>query len=328
MTTRSAFMTCAAALLSVLPLMAGAVTLDMPANAALRMQEVSNPESYDMPTGPWTPQGIPVLTASGELRQQAWRINAAGLTTQQLLAPLRAQLEESGFEVLFTCATDHCGGFDFRFGTRVLPAPDMHVDLGDFRYLAAAHSGNGQAELISLLVSRTPQAGFVQIIRIGAPDTGTVAQSSAPVLRSEQIRSAAGASGAQTEGVAEDDLAHALDLNGRFVLSDLSFDTGSAQLGSARFASLDALADYMRLHPERSIALVGHTDSVGALDVNIALSKRRAGSVLERLATEHDIPRRRMEAEGMGYLSPVATNLTEEPREANRRVEVIITSVE
>lgn len=327
MTTRSAFMTCAAALLSGLPLMAGAVTLDMPANAALRLQEVSSPESYDMPTGPWTSQGIPVLTASGELRQQAWRINAAGLTTQQLLAPLRAQLEESGFEILFTCATDHCGGFDFRFGTRVLPAPDMHVDLGDFRYLAAAQSGNGQAELISLLVSRTSQAGFVQIIRIGAPDTGTIAQTSAPVLRSEQIRTA-GTSPAQTEGVGEDDLARALDLNGRFVLSDLSFDTGSAQLGGARFASLDALADYMRLHPERSIALVGHTDSVGALDVNIALSKRRAGSVLERLATEHDIPRRRMEAEGMGYLSPVATNLTEEGREANRRVEVIITSVD
>ena len=64
------------------------------------------------------------------------------------------------------------------------------------------------------------------------------------------------------------------------------------------------------------------------MDGNIALSKRRAGSVLERLVTAYDIPRRQLEAEGMGYLSPLDTNLTDDGRDANRRVEVIITSTE
>ncbi|MBT8411521.1 MAG: OmpA family protein [Octadecabacter sp.] len=304
-----------AALLCLLPCLAGAVTLDMPANAVLRADEVSNPDSYAMPTGPWSPAGIPVLNATGQVQQQAWRISAAGVTTLQVLQPLRAQLEADGYDILFSCADDACGGFDFRFGTTVLPAPAMHVDLGDYRYLAASRRVDGQSELVSLLVSRTSQAGYVQVIRVGAPDDTAMAQPAAATLRAEN----AAPSG---------DLASALEQTGRFILSDLAFETGSAQLGDATFASLEALADHLRANPDLTVALVGHTDSVGSLEGNIALSKRRAGSVLERLATAYGIPRRQMEAEGMGYLSPLAPNLTEEGREANRRVEVIVTSTE
>jgi OOP family OmpA-OmpF porin len=50
--------------------------------------------------------------------------------------------------------------------------------------------------------------------------------------------------------------------------------------------------------------------------------------VLERLVTTYDIPPHQLDAQGMGYLSPVASNLTEEGREVNRRVEVIITSTQ
>lgn len=304
-----------AALFCLLPCVAGAVTLDMPANAALLADMVSNPDSYAMPTGPWSSEGIPVLTATGQVQQQAWRIGAAGVTTQQVLQPLRAQLEDNGYEVLFDCADDICGGFDFRFGAPVLPAPAMYVDLGDYRYLAASRIAEGATELVSLLVSRTSQAGYVQVIRVGPPEDAAITQATGPNLR---------AGNAAPRG----DLASALEQTGRFILSDLAFETGSAQLGDATFASLEALADYLRANPDMTVALVGHTDSVGSLDSNIALSKRRAGSVLERLATAHGIPRRQMAAEGMGYLSPIAPNLTEEGREANRRVEVIITATD
>lgn len=295
---------------------AGAVTLDFPGNATLAAEKVSALDAYDMPTGPWTEEGMPVLTAEGELRQQAWRVEAAGLTTLQLLRPLRDQLEAAGFEVLFECRAEGCGGFDFRFATRVLPAPDMYVDLGDFRFLSASHTdADGETELVSLLVSRSDQAGFVQMTRVGpAGDTPLAAASEAP----------ARAAGPAPTG----DIAATLEAAGHVVLSDLTFDTGSAQLGQGEFPSLQALADYLLANPDRTIALVGHTDAVGALDGNIALSRRRAGSVLERLATDYGVPRRQMEAQGMGYLAPVASNLTEEGREANRRVEVIVTSTE
>lgn len=299
----------------LMPLQALAVTLDMPGNATLTAEDVAGLDSYAMPTAGWTPEGLPVLTGTGEVRQQAWRIYAPGLTTLQLLQPLEDQLTAAGFEVLFTCTDDACGGFDFRFATPVLPAPAMHVDLGDYRYIATRRTTDGQTELLSLLASRSSAAGFVQVTRVGTPDGAPVAAAEAPAIRA-------------VAPTITGDLAQELETRGRFILADLAFETGSAQLGDATFASLRDLADYLRANPDRTVALVGHTDSVGSLDGNIALSKRRAGSVLERLVTTYDIPRRQLEAEGMGYLSPVASNLTEAGRDANRRVEVIITSVE
>ncbi|MEL6957888.1 MAG: OmpA family protein [Pseudomonadota bacterium] len=297
--------------LSLLPLPLLAAPLDMPSNATLAFEGVVTNDSYAMPVGPWLEGEIPKLTRDGEVRQQAWRIDASGLTTAQMLGPLRDQLTADGFEIAFECTDDVCGGFDFRFGTDVIPAPDMYVDLGDYRYMAF----QTETELISLLASRTSSTGFIQIMRVGAAGEGTVAEVDAPALRPTSV-------------ALTGDLATELETVGRVILGDLTFETGSAQLGDQQFASLAALADYLRANPSRTVALVGHTDAVGSLDGNIALSKRRAGSVLERLVSTYDIPRRQLAAEGMGYLSPIATNVTEEGRDANRRVEVIITSTE
>jgi len=303
-----------AVLLSLLPIPALAVTLDLPVNATLTVETANAAESYAMPVGSWTPDGLPTQSASGAFSQQAWRIEATGLTTFQILEPLQTQLTDAGFDIVYTCTDDVCGGFDFRFATRVLPAPDMQVNFGDFRYLAAQRITESGPDLISILASRTSAAGFVQITRVGqtvAPAVNT----NAPVIR---------AAGPVVTG----NLAQELESLGRFILTDLTFDTGSAQLGDVDFGSLQDLADYLTANPGRQVALVGHTDAVGSLDGNIALSKRRAGSVLERLVTRYNIPRRQLDAQGMGYLAPVATNVTEEGRDANRRVEVIITSTD
>jgi outer membrane protein OmpA-like peptidoglycan-associated protein len=64
------------------------------------------------------------------------------------------------------------------------------------------------------------------------------------------------------------------------------------------------------------------------LNGNIALSKKRAEAVLETLVSDFNVPRAQMDAQGMGYLSPIASNLTAQGREANRRVEVIVTSTQ
>ncbi|PWG18464.1 OmpA family protein [Salibaculum griseiflavum] len=305
-----------ALLLTMLPGLAGAVTLDLPANANLEADVTETPGIYDMPIGPWREDGMPILSEEGTLHQQAWRIDGAGLTTAQILLPLRAQLTEAGFDILFECQTEGCGGFDFRFATRVMNAPDMHVDLGDFRYLAAERDNDRGTELVSLLISRSAQAGHVQLTRVGPPtDTRDMA-------------SATGAALSSTAATPQEGLVAELERTGRAVLSDLTFETGSAQLGSGTFASLETLSDYLAANPERRVALVGHTDSVGALEGNIALSRRRAGSILERLVSDYAVPRRQLEAEGMGYLAPIASNLTDAGREANRRVEVIMLSTE
>ncbi|MEX0281245.1 MAG: OmpA family protein, partial [Arenibacterium sp.] len=110
----------------------------------------------------------------------------------------------------------------------------------------------------------------------------------------------------------------------RMVLEDLDFGSGAARLREGPFASLSDLASYLQANPAMRVAIVGHTDNVGTLARNIALSKRRAEAVRARLIAAHDIAANRVDAEGMGYLAPLTTNLTLAGREANRRVEVIL----
>ena len=104
------------------------------------------------------------------------------------------------------------------------------------------------------------------------------------------------------------------------------FDTGSDALDPGRYESLARLAAFLGEHPAMVVALVGHTDSIGGLEQNISLSKRRAESVKARLTGTYGIAPERVQAEGMGYLAPVASNLTPEGREANRRVEAVLLS--
>ncbi|WP_341367899.1 OmpA family protein [Yoonia sp. BS5-3] len=302
--------------------LAGAIeaqTLDFPSNASLQAAVESPLDSYAMPIAIWDGQTVPVRSVEGAMTQQAWRIDAASLTTLQLLRPLREQLRNDRFRILLDCQTEECGGFDFRFGTQTLPPPDMQINIGDFRFLAAERSGVDGPEYVTLFVSRTAQAGFVQVTHVGPvqeEETEPLVTASAPALR------------ATDEDPEAPNLADQLEQNGHAILSDLTFATGSAQLAETDFASLQALADVLVDNPELTVALVGHTDSAGSLAGNIALSKQRAGSVLERLVSDYAVPRRQLEAEGMGYLSPIANNQTEEGRDANRRVEVIITSTE
>jgi outer membrane protein OmpA-like peptidoglycan-associated protein len=53
------------------------------------------------------------------------------------------------------------------------------------------------------------------------------------------------------------------------------------------------------------------------------LSRRRADAVVKALVSEHRVQSSRLEAAGMGFLSPVASNDTEEGRAKNRRVELV-----
>ena len=108
------------------------------------------------------------------------------------------------------------------------------------------------------------------------------------------------------------------------MLGGLDFNSGTADLGSGPFDALAVLAQALRAAPDLRIALVGHTDNVGSLEGNIALSRNRAASVRQRMIEVYEIEPARMDAEEMGYLSPLTTNLTEAGREVNHRVEAVV----
>ena len=89
--------------------------------------------------------------------------------------------------------------------------------------------------------------------------------------------------------------------------------------GSAGFSASITAAD-----AGKRVALVGHTDSVGSLDGNITVSRSRAQSVRDALVRGLGVPAAQVDAQGAGYLSPIATNDTEDGRTANRRVEAVL----
>ena len=112
------------------------------------------------------------------------------------------------------------------------------------------------------------------------------------------------------------------------VLEDLVFASGSSALAAGRYGSLAGLAAWLEADAQGQIILVGHTDASGTLEGNVKLSKLRAESVRQELLHSYKVAPEQVQAEGIGFLSPRASNLTPEGRDKNRRVEVMATSTE
>ena len=102
----------ALALICLAPAAHAAPTLSMPPTAMRTAEEATEMGSYALPIGPWANGAIETLKAEGEITQTAWRIREGDITTMAVLSALRDQLRGEGFDVLFECDTDECGGFD------------------------------------------------------------------------------------------------------------------------------------------------------------------------------------------------------------------------
>jgi len=108
-------------------------------------------------------------------------------------------------------------------------------------------------------------------------------------------------------------------------LGDVLFETDKSDLKQGSVANLAKLSAFLTEHPERTVAIEGHTDSVGSDDYNLGLSQRRANSVQQFLMTQ-GIAANRITATGKGENFPVASNDSASGRQMNRRVEVIISN--
>lgn len=315
-----------------------APTLSLPTQSSRTIEAIESPGSYALPIGPWSGGKIRTRMTEGAVTSTAWRVDQPGITTLGLLAPLREQLVAEGFRILYQCDTEACGGFDFRYDLDVLPEPGMHVDLGDFRFLSAERPAAQGKDYIALLVSRSSGSGFVQTTRVeqamGAPVAVASADPGAGLLLAPRTGPGAendiAAVGAARKAAiltrAGGDIGARLETDGVVALDDLAFESGAGSLEAGDFASLDQLAAYLAAHPDRQIVLVGHTDTTGSLAANVALSRKRAEAVVRRLTDDYGVDPARLSAEGVGYLGPRASNLTEAGRQMNRRVEAMLAS--
>lgn len=291
-----------------------ALELSLPSTARQTVARNTAPDRYAAPIGVHVNGETPQLIIEGDVRRAAWRFDAPGLTPLQVMRPLRDQIELAGYEIVLDCAAIECGGYDFRFATETLPGPHMYVNIRSYHFITAVRAkGDRPQDVVTILASTSASSAYAQIIQAGSLD-GLVAKVSTNAA--QPISSVLPVS----------DFGKAFSVQGHVILQGLDFKSGTSNLGEGPFASLGDLAAFLKARPNLRIALVGHTDSVGSLDGNIALSRRRAQSVRARLISAYQIDQNRLEAQGMGYLAPIASNLGEAGRDANRRVEAILLS--
>lgn len=104
---------------------------------------------------------------------------------------------------------------------------------------------------------------------------------------------------------------------------DITFDTDSATVRASLRGELNKVAANLNRYPDSSVQIIGHTDNTGDATYNLGLSVRRANSVADILQAD-GVAFNRISALGRGEEQPLASNLTEEGRAQNRRVEIVV----
>jgi OOP family OmpA-OmpF porin len=102
----------------------------------------------------------------------------------------------------------------------------------------------------------------------------------------------------------------------------INFGSDSASVSPQFDGELAKAAECINSYPGHNVAIIGHTDSVGAAAYNQILSERRAAAVKDALVERFNVPAAKMVSQGMGESKPVADNATAEGRALNRRVDV------
>ena len=103
-------------------------------------------------------------------------------------------------------------------------------------------------------------------------------------------------------------------------VAKINFEPGSATIDASALGTMDDIAEILKRCGDLPLEIQGYTDSQGRESMNLALSQSRAESVLNELRARRVLTGS-FRATGFGEESPVASNQSEEGREANRRIE-------
>ena len=196
----------------------------------------------------------------------------------------------AGFQNVHSCKGQECGGWMTLKWIGGYPKSD------DGYYAAFRLARAGGDVWVAMGVS--PQGAELAIVEPKAMDTGKVV-----------IDAAALESGIAREG--------------HIAVYGIHFASGKAELQPDSEPVLAEIASLLKKDAALKLHVIGHTDNQGNLGANMDLSKRRAAAVVTALTKSHNVSPDRLLADGVGPLSPVATNRSDEGRALNRRVELV-----
>jgi outer membrane protein OmpA-like peptidoglycan-associated protein len=112
----------------------------------------------------------------------------------------------------------------------------------------------------------------------------------------------------------------------RIRLNQIMFSQSSADVVNSSYPELDRIVTMMNQYPTMEILLEGHTDNQGDWQKNVKLSEDRVIEVKKYLIKK-GIVHSRIQTKAWGPAKPIASNLTEQTRQWNRRVEFTILKI-
>ena len=229
-------------------------------------------------------QPVDARRLEGRITRIAYRTEP-GPSILEVSRNFETQLAKAGFETLLACDADACGGIPFVEGVDALPIPQMWVDGFDYRYYAGRKAEGGRETYAAVLVSKNNDNVYcaAHVAVVGA-------------IENKMVDAAAMAKG--------------LGEKGHIALYGIYFDTDKAVIKPESRPTLDEIAKLLRGQPQLNVVIVGHTDSQGAYDYNMDLSRRRAEAIAAELVRPTGSPRTRLRTAGVGFLAPVGSNAT------------------
>ncbi|MCZ6680194.1 MAG: OmpA family protein [Candidatus Poribacteria bacterium] len=111
-------------------------------------------------------------------------------------------------------------------------------------------------------------------------------------------------------------------------LSGVAFASNSYEIKPESRPTLEKAARTVAAYPEAQVIIEGHTDDIGDASYNLELSRKRASAVMTYLVNEFGVHPSRLSAIGYGEERPIAPNDTQTNRQKNRRVEIVLLTVE
>lgn len=226
-------------------------------------------------------------------------------STLEIYLNYEMALTKAGFEILFAGKREELGGHGewaaILYDNNLKYYAELMGEVTHQRYLAAKLVTPAGDIYVSLFVT----LGYYDF----------------PVVQFDVIEVKPMEAGLVTVNVAA--LAESIAKVGHVAIYSIYFDTGKAEIKPESEPALKDIAEFLRKNRDLDLYVIGHTDNVGTLDFNMNLSQRRAEAVVEALVSRHGIARERLHPVGIGPLSPVTSNRTEEGRAKNRRVELV-----
>ncbi len=281
-------------------------SVDIPTSSYLKLNLTTGKREFVAP--PWVAEGK---------RTRIWYEAPGDTTSLEVFRNYANELASQGFTPLYDSTKDtQLGKWNNYLNGFGAPPP---TNRSQFVFKGAAMSS---INTLSAQRERQGQTTYVHLVTVqwDKPNLAFKAQRGAyvalDVVDASSLKQ-------NMVSVSASEMSRAMASSGRIALYGILFDTARAEIKTESQPALQEIAKLLKSDPGLKLRVVGHTDNQGALEANIALSKRRAEAVTAALANTYGVAANRLSAFGVADLAPVASNSGEEGRAKNRRVELV-----